>query len=96
MEDELKIDFDHLDRTLRAITMIADSAIQILLDAGWTRKRVNIEINPDEPLPCWVTLKKKRVYEVSIVTDEDGTLKIQGEWIKKFKAPGFIDYIFGR
>lgn len=99
MSDHLKIDFGDgvsgLDRTLRAITMIADGAMGRLLDLGWTRKSVNLEINLDDPLPCYVTVRKKRVFEIKYVTYDDGRIHIQGEWISGPDKPGIIDKFWG-
>jgi hypothetical protein len=97
-DDVLKIDFGDgvsaLDRTLRSITMIADGAIGRLL--GWTRKTVNLEIPADDPLPCYVTVRRKRVFEIKPVKYDDGSIVIQGEWIAGSpRKPTMIDRFWG-
>ena len=98
-DDSLKIDFGDgvsaLDRTMRSITMLADGAIQRLIELGWNRKSINLEISSEDPLPCWVTLRKKRVYEVKLVPYEDGRLIVHGEWIGDPPSPGIIDKFMG-
>lgn len=84
-----------LDRTMRSIVMIADGAIQRLLALGWNRKSVNLEIDESDPLPCWVTLRRKRVYEVKLVRYDDGRIVVQGEWISGPPSPGIIDKFMG-
>ena len=100
MSDEhLKVDFGDgvsaLDRTMRAITMIADQAVGRLLDMGWSRKTVNLQIDPNDPLPCYVTVRKKRVFEIKFVKYENGDLAVQGEWIDGPHKPGIIDRFWG-
>ena len=99
MAEELKIDFGDgvsaLDRTMRTITMIADGAIGHLLSLGWRRGSVNLEIGED-PLPCWVTLRKRRVFEIKLVKHEDtNIIVIEGEWLEKVEKPGIIDRFMG-
>lgn len=101
MADELKIDFGDgvsaLDRTMRAITMIADGAIGRLLSLGWKRESINLQIPEDDPLPCYITLPvKKRVFEIKAVKYDDGRIVIQGEWIDGPKGPGLLDRFWGR
>lgn len=84
-----------LDRTMRAITMIADGALGRLADLGWTRKTVNLEVNPDDPLPCWVCVKKRRVFEINAVKYDNGSIQIQGNWIDGPLKPGIIDRFWG-
>lgn len=98
MSDEsVKIDFgdDALGRTMRTIVMIADGAISTLVGLGWTRKSVNLEIDEKDPLPCWVTLKGKRVFEIGFDTDGP-ELMIIGRWIEKTWKPSLLDRILGR
>lgn len=96
----LKFDFSDmhsaLDRTMRSITMIADGAIQRLMSLGWDRKSIGIESVGGEPLPCWVTLKGNRKYEIRLIRYDDGRIVIQGEWIDGPYPPGVIDRIMGR
>jgi hypothetical protein len=96
--DRMKIDFGDgvsgLDRTLRAITLIAGEAISRLEELGWTRKSINLDI-PDDPLPCYVTVRKKRVFEIKYIKYDDGRIEIQGEWIDGPHKPGIIDKFWG-
>lgn len=98
MDDVLKVDFGDgvsaVDRTMRAITMTLDGAIGELLKLGWTRRRVNLEMNPEDPLPCFVTLKKRRVFRVWAETAEDGRVSIRGEWLEEPKGPSFLEKRF--
>lgn len=98
-DSSLKIDFgdgvSSLDRVMRSIIMVADQAIGKLLDLGWSRKTVNIEIDPDDPLPCWVTIRKKRVFEIRVDQQQDGVISVKGEWLEKAKRPGIIDRFWG-
>ncbi len=99
MSDErLRIDYGDgvsaLDRTMRAITFLAGEAIGRLNELGWTRKTVNLEVNPNDPLPCYVTLRRKRVYVIKH-TFEDGIIEIRGEWLIEPSAPGIIDKFWG-
>ena len=102
-EDKLKIDFggsdgmgalEAVDRTMRAITMSLDGAIGELLKLGWTRRTVNLEMDPANPLPCYVTLKMKRVFRVWAETLDDGRISIRGEWLQEPKGPSFLEKMF--
>lgn len=97
--ERLLIDFGDgvsaLDRTMRAITMLADGAIQKLIDLGWSRKTVNLSIDDDDPLPCWVTLRKKRAFEIRAVSSSEGRIVIEGEWLEAPEKPGIIDRFWG-
>ncbi len=97
-EERLKIDYGDgvsaLDRTMRAITFLAGEAIGRLNELGWTRKTVNLEVDPNDPLPCYVTLRKKRVYEIRHEFD-GATIEIFGEWLSEPKEPGIIDKFWG-
>jgi hypothetical protein len=98
-EERLVIDFGDgvagLDRTMRAITMLAAEAIGQLTELGWTRKTVNLEVNEADPLPCYVTLRRKRVYEIKHIVRGEGVIEIKGEWLKKPSKPGIIDKFWG-
>lgn len=98
-DQTLKVDFGDgvsaLDRTMRAIVMIADGAISHLTEMGWLRKSVNLEINQEDPLPCWVKLRKKRVFEIEYFVGPEGQLKIRGYWLIDVKPPGVIDRFMG-
>ena len=85
---------DALGRTMRAIVMIADGAIQSLNEMGWTRKTVNLEVDQNDPLPCWVTLRGKRVFEIR-PTVESGSVVIEGVWLEKIDRPGIIERFWG-
>ena len=97
-EERLRIDFGDgvsgLDRTMRAITFLASEAIGQLNDLGWTRKTVNLEIDPNDPLPCYVTLRRKRIYKI-MHDVSDGVIEIRGVWLRKPSAPGIIDKFWG-
>lgn len=100
MSDRMKIDFGDgvsgLDRTMRAITLLLSEAIGHLESLGWTRKTVNIELNQEDPLPCWVTLKGKRLFEVGFQPDDAGRLIIVGNWIGDIPKPGIIEKFWGK
>lgn len=97
-EERLRIDFAEgvgaLDRTMRAITMIAREALDRLLELGWTRNTVNLKIDPTDPLPCYITLRRKRVFVIEFVS-RDGSVEIVGRWLKEPSAPGIIDKFWG-
>ena len=97
-DDVLKVDFGDgvsaVDRTMRAITMALDGAIGELLKLGWTRRTVNIEMDMQDPLPCHVTLKRKRVFRVWAETLDDGRVSIRGEWLQPPKGPSIIERMF--
>ena len=100
-EGALRIDFGDaastLDRTMRAITMVADGAMGSIVALGWNRRVVSIKMDRSDPLPCWVTLKGKKVFEISIGRGEDGTISIQGNWIGEgLPSPKLIDRLMGR
>jgi hypothetical protein len=100
VSDKIKIDFGDgvsgLDRTMRAITLLLAEAVRTLEEQGWTRKTVNIEIDENDPLPCFVTLKGKRVYEVGFQPDDAGRLIIAGNWIGEIPKPGIIEKFWGK
>ena len=95
-EDELKIDFGDgvsaLDRTMRAIVLITNGAIANIEELGWRRDEINLEIGAD-PLPCWVLLRRKRVFEIfgEII---DGSVLIKSRWLTKVSKPGLLDRIW--
>lgn len=95
-DDRIKVDFsdDALGRTMRAIIMIADGAIQTLSEMGWSRKSVNLQIDQADPLPCWVTLRNKKVFEIRPVVEND-VISIEGAWLEKVQKPGIIDKFWG-
>lgn len=99
MSDErLEIRFDDddaLGRTMRAIVMVADNAIGELIDLGWTRKTVTLEVDSENPLPCWVKIRKRRVFEINIEQGLDSSVSIRGVWLEQPKAPGVIDKFWG-
>lgn len=94
-DDVIKVDFGDgvsaVDRTMRAITMAADGAVGELLNLGWTRKSVNLQIDSDNPLPCYVTLRKRPVFRIVAKAEDDGRITIQGEWLETPKGPGILD-----
>ena len=97
-DDVLKVDFGDgvsaVDRTMRAITMALDGAIGELLKLGRTRRTVNLDVDPENPLPCFVTLKRKRVFRVWAETLPDGRVSIRGEWLSPPKGPSIIEKMF--
>ncbi len=99
MDDGIQIDFqgdDALGRTMRTIIMIADGAISTLVDLGWTRNAVRLIIDQKDPLPCWVTIRKKKVFEIRLTTDPDGgRISVDGIWLEHPRAPGIIDRFWG-
>lgn len=98
--DILKIDYGTGDvptalaRVSRAIILMVHQAITQLTDLGWDRMkhRINIVSDPDEPLPTYVTLLGKNVFEivVTITTDNSIPISVEGRWIKKPGRPSFI------
>ncbi len=94
-----------LERVMRSITMAADGAIQRLVGLGWKRDLIDIEL-PDDPIPCWVTLRGKRIYEITLTRHDDDRISIHGEWLVEPTAPvapepvvpkrGIISRILGR
>lgn len=100
--DSLRFDFGDgvsaLDRTMRAITMMADGAIQLLESMGWRRRSIGMEVLELDPLPCWVTLNGRRVYELTVVPRNDGVIDVRGEWVGDGgpPPPTAIDRLMGR
>lgn len=82
------------DRINRAIVIAARGAIERLLSLGWRRSSIRIEI-PEDPLPCWVRLRKRRVFEIRLVPEADGRIHLQGEWIDSVLPPTFLDRFMG-
>jgi hypothetical protein len=82
------------DRINRAIVIAARGAIERLLSLGWRRSSVRIEI-PEDPLPCWVRLRKRRVFEIRLVPYDDGRIHLQGEWIDSVAPPTFLERFMG-
>lgn len=85
-----------VDRTMRAIVLLAANAIESIEGLGWRRKGINMEISGSDPLPCWVTLRKKRVFEIKLVKGDDGKVTLQGEWIEQIIPPTAIEKLMGR
>lgn len=83
------------DRLNRAIVVIARAAIEKLLSLGWRRSSIRLEIPPDDPLPCWVMLRKRRVFEIRLVPYDDGRIQLQGEWIDATPAATVLDKFMG-
>ncbi len=83
------------DRANQAIVMAAKGAIDRLLDLGWKRRSIGLEIPTDDPLPCWVTLRKRRVFQISLVPYEDGSTHMQGEWVDAVRAPTITERFMG-
>jgi hypothetical protein len=83
------------DRINRAIVITARAAIEKLLSLGWRRSSIRLEIPKDDPLPCWVSLRKRRVFEIRLVPYDDGRIQLQGEWIDATPAPTFLDKFMG-
>lgn len=82
------------DRINRSIVIAARGAIERLLSLGWRRSSIKIEV-PDDPLPCWVKLRKRRVFEIRLVPEPDGRIHLQGEWIDSVLPPTFLDRFMG-
>jgi hypothetical protein len=82
------------DRINRAIVIAARGAIERLLSLGWRRSSIRIEI-PDDPLPCWIRLRKGRVFEIRLVPEADGKIHLQGEWIDSVLPPSFLEKFMG-
>lgn len=85
-----------LDRTLRSISLIARGAIERLESLGWNPGSIRLHIPSDNPLPCWVMLRSKRLYEIRLVPYEDGRICVQGEWIGPVPTRGILDQMLGR
>jgi len=83
-----------VDRTMRAIMMLASNVMDELRKLGW-RKMIDLEIGHD-PLPCWITLRKRRVFEIRIVRHDDGRVELTGEWLENVVAPSAIEKLMGR
>lgn len=84
-----------LDRTMRSFTLMAESAISKLTELGWRRQHINLEI-PDEQFPCYVKLRRKRVFEMRMERLADGRIRLSGEWMTDHpKTPGVIDRFMG-
>lgn len=82
------------DRINRAIVIAARGAVERLLSLGWRRSSIRIEV-PDDPLPCWIRLRKRRVFEIRLVPEADGRIHLQGEWIDSVLPPTFLDRFMG-
>lgn len=82
------------DRINRAIVIAARGAIERLLSLGWRRSSIRIEI-PADPLPCWIRLRKRRVFEIRLVPEADGKIHLQGEWIDSVLPPSFLEKFMG-
>ncbi len=99
--DNLKIDFGDgvsaLDRAMRSIVMIADSAISELLEMGYDRDKddITIDSDPDDPLPMFIRFRNKKVFRMNIVKEDDGRICFIGEWLSRPKKKGFFAKVFG-
>lgn len=100
MSDELRINWGDgvsaIDRTMRTIVMAADGVIGSMVEMGWRRESINIKVDQDNPLPCWVTLRGKKVFEIKPEISRDGGLLIVGHWLDKVESPGFLRKMFGK
>ena len=85
------------DRINHSIVALARAAIEHITAMGWRQRSISLEIEGDEPLPYWVTLRGKRVFEIRLVPHDDGRIEIEGEWISEpVRRPGLLDRILRR
>jgi hypothetical protein len=72
-----------LDRLMRSIVMMTDGAINTLMDMGYSRDDITINVHGDG-LPLWIDLKGQRVFLIESSTEND-IVVVKGNWIKKVK-----------
>jgi len=84
------------DRINRVIVVMLRAVIESLLSLGWRIRSVTLEVPEEDPLPCWVLLRGRRVFEVRLVPYDDGRIQVQGEWIAPTPAPSLIDRMMRR
>lgn len=97
MGDHIEIDWgeDAAARSSRSIIMMVDAAIECLTNKGYRRleDRIEIDMDLDDPLPTYLKLRGRRVFQVEIVVDEfisgEGKIMIRGRWLHSVPARGW-------